>query len=333
MDILHNNVKQIYRSVRFRRGMNAGLPTAIGFEMTTKCNSLCPMCVRRDYPNIINEDMDFSLLEKTVDEIKTWPSKKILFNLTGLSEPTLYPKLIASIAYIKRNIPESKLRIITNGIALTSDLSKDLIRAGLDECIISLNGTNRDDYIAICGVDAYDKVIENIMAFLENRRRLKATTLRINLNLKKHEGNKSNIPKAVSYWNSLLRNKDVASVSDILPLRGRQISRTDRNSSMRYPCAHLWGETKLDIHGNIYPCDGKVMDFNYRKKSELFLGNIRDISIKDAYLSGRVRRFRKIHIMGLFDSLPTCLSCPSWSRFPNYWLHNRLLPFLKIKWL
>lgn len=290
------------------------------------------MCVRRDY-QIVNEDMDFFLLEKTVDEVKKWLHKKILFNLTGLSEPTLYPRLIEAVAYVKRYIPESNVRIITNGIVLTSDLSKDLIQAGLDECMISFNGVNREDYLAICGIDAYEKVTENIKALIENRRSLKSTTLRINLNLKKHEGNKSYIPNAVSYWNPLLGAEDVVSISNILPLRGDQPISSCSNSSARYPCAHLWGEIKLDIHGNIYPCDGKVMDYHYREKSELLLGNVRDTSIKEAYVSDRVRHFRKTHLRGAFDSLPTCLSCPSWSRFPNYWIYNNSFPFLRRMWL
>ncbi len=330
--LMLDHLKQMYRLVRFRRQMNRDLPSAIGFEMTSRCNALCPMCVRRDC-QIINEDMDFSLLEKTVDEVKTWDHKKILINLTGLSEPTLYPRLIEAVAYVKRHIPESNVRIITNGIALTADLSRDLIQAGLGECMISFNGANREDYLAICGVDAYEKVTENIKALLENRRSLKSTSLCINLNLKKHKGNDSYITSAISYWKSLLGPGDIVSISNILPIRGDQPISGCSNTSIRYPCAHLWGEIKLDIHGNIYPCDGKVMDYLYREKSELLLGNVRNTSLREAYLSGRVHDIRKTHLRGAFDSLPTCLSCPSWSRFPNYWMYNHLFPFLRRMWL
>lgn len=329
---LIEDLKQIYRFLRFRRRMNDRFPSAIGFEMTTRCNALCPMCVRRDY-QIVNEDMDFSFLEKTVAEVAKWPRRQILFNLTGLSEPTLYPRLIESVAYVKQHIPESNVRIITNGIAMTSDLSKGLIHAGLNEMIISLNGANRDDYLALCGIDAYEKVTENIAALLENRRLLKSTTLRINLNLKRHESNTADIQNASSYWKPFFGNEDIVTISNVLPIRlDAPINRCGDILS-RYPCGHLWGEIKLDIHGNLYPCDGKVMGYKYRENSELFLGNIRDISIKEAYLSSKVRDFRKIHLEGRFDILPTCQSCPSWSIFPNYWIRNEFFPFLKKMWL
>lgn len=312
--------------------MNRELPSAIGFEMTTKCNSLCPMCLRRDY-QIVNEDMDFSLLEKTVDEVKRWPHEGILFNLTGLSEPTLYPRLLESVMHIKRHIPHSRVKIITNGIALTNGLSKGLLQARLDEITISLNGTTPEDYLAICGVDHFEEVTQNIEALIENRRDLKASTLCINLNLKRHEANAAFIQNAVAKWRPLLNDKDVISISDILPLRGDSPVETCVTAYTRYPCAHLWGEIKLDIQGNIYPCDGKVMDYHYRGKSELFLGNIYDMSIKEAYLSDKVRRTRKSHLDGKFFMVPTCQACPSWSRFPNYWMLNKYFPFLKKRWL
>lgn len=331
MTFLINNLKQAYRLLRFRINMSRNLPSAIGFEMTTRCNALCPMCVRRDY-QIVNEDMDFHILEKTIDEVTKWHHKNILFNLTGLSEPTLYPRLVESVVYVKSHLPESRVRIITNGIALTSGLSKDLIQVGLDEFIISLNGTSRDDYLALCGVDTYETVTENIKALLTNRRLLSSNSLAINLNFKRHEANSSSIQTAISYWERLLGPQDCISVSDILPFRGRQTISMYNNIS-RYPCAHLWGEVKLDVKGNIYPCDGKVMDFNYREKSELLLGNIHTVSIENAYLSEKVKNFRRIHLSGQLDDLPTCKVCPGWYTLPNYWIRNNLFKFSRKLWI
>jgi radical SAM protein with 4Fe4S-binding SPASM domain len=268
-----------------------------------------------------------------VDEVKDWPHEEILFNLTGLSEPTLFPRLVESVKYIKNRVSHSRVKIITNGIALTNILSKDLLQAGLDEITISVNGSNREDYLAICGVDLFEEVTENIRALIENRRDDKTSALCINLNFKKHEANASLIQNAVSYWKLFLDDKDVISISNILPLRGDSPIETCIDAPRRYPCVHLWGEIKLDIQGNIYPCDGKVMDYHYREESELFLGNIRKMSLKEAYLSDKVRHIRKCHLEGKFFMTPTCQSCPSWSRFNNHWISNNYFPFLKKKWL
>lgn len=291
------------------------------------------MCVRRDFQNIVHQDMEFSLLEKTVDEVINWPQKRILFNLTGVSEPTLYPKLVDAVAYINERIPLAKIKMITNGILLTPSLSMSLLKAGLGEIMVSLNGTSQTDYLSICGVDQYETVTANINALIENRHSLKANKLRININIKRHDANRSDIQKMLSHWKPLLGSEDVVSVADILPLRQGNPIQSCWNIPRRYPCAHLWGEVKLDVKGNIYPCDGKVMDFNYRERSELLLGNLHQTSLADTYLSEKVKNFRKVHLSGQFDQLATCKACPVWSIFPNYWIYNKLFPFSRRKWL
>lgn len=315
--------------------MTKALPSVFGFEMTTRCNSQCPMCARREVENIPNHDMELSILKKVVREVKDWHQNKTLFNLTGLSEPTLYPSLLDAVHFIKNNIPHAKVKIITNAISLHNNLSKRLIQVGLDQIMISLNGVDKNDYMRLNGVDQYDNVKRNIEGLIKNRANENTIHPTININFKIHERNIRDIPHAHSHWSNILLKSDTISTSEILPLtEGGNISCSwNAARNKRYPCAHLWGEVKLDVSGNIYPCDGKVMDYNFREKSELFLGNINETTIKNAYLSQKVSWFRKNHLQNDIKSLPTCAQCPIWSIFPNVWIANRFLPFLKRKWL
>jgi len=328
-----NRLKVPYRYILQRLEMQKRLPSVFGFEMTTRCNSLCPMCVRREVKNIENHELEFSILQKVVMEVKDWQQKKVLFNLTGLSEPTLYPYLVDAVSYIKQQIPYARVKIITNGISLVHGLSRRLIRLGLDQIMVSLNAVDRNDYISLCGVNEYETVTKNIKAFLDNRESQGLNSPTLDINLKMHEGNREVIPDTISYWKSLISNHDVVSISDILPIREGFNVLTCRSPTERYPCGHLWGEVKLDVHGNIYPCDGKVMDYRFRERSELYLGNISNLTIEDAYLSAKVSDLRRKHLDGETESLPTCAQCPVWSIFPNVWMNNKILPFLKQKWL
>ena len=52
MDNLFNYIKQVYRLLKNRYQMTKTLPSVFGFEMTTKCNSQCPMCARREIEDI-----------------------------------------------------------------------------------------------------------------------------------------------------------------------------------------------------------------------------------------------------------------------------------------
>lgn len=335
MDNLFNYIKQVYGLLKNRYQMTKTLPSVFGFEMTTKCNSQCPMCARREIENIPLYDMEFQILEKVIMEVKDWYQGRTLFNLTGLSEPILYPNLVDAVILIKNHIPQAKVKIITNAIDLNENLSTRLIKAGLDQITISLNGVNEVDYLRLNGVDEYENVLSNIGSLIRNRANGNTAHPILNINLKIHEGNIDAIPQARLYWSKIISKSDVISISEILPLTKSGDTNFFLNSTMtnRYPCRHLWGEVKLDVKGNLYPCDGKVMDYNFREKSELFLGNINETTINNAYLSQKVSWFRKKHLQNDIQSLPTCAQCPIWSIFPNVWIANGLLPLLKRKWL
>ena len=293
------------------------------------------MCARREVQNIPQDDMEFHILEKIIMEVKDWHQGKTVFNLTGLSEPTLYPKLVDAVSAIKRYIPNAKVKIITNAIDLNENLSKKLIREQLDQITISLNGVNRHDYLKLNGVDEYDNVKNNIELLIKNRIKQNTTYPILNINYKIHKGNIEAIPEARILWSNVILKSDVITISDILPLTKSHNNNFSLNYNIkqRYPCRHLWGEVKLDVHGNIYPCDGKVMDYNFREKSELFLGNINQTTIKNAYLSQKVSWYRKKHLQNDMKSLPTCVQCPIWSIFPNVWIKNRFMALFQRKWL
>lgn len=281
------------------------------------------------------KDHDFLVIEKVVNEVASLPKKKAFFNLARLSELLLYPNLVDAVHFIKHNIPHAKVKIITNAISLRDNLSKLLIQVGLDQIMISLNGVDKNDYLRLNGVDQYDNVKRNPEGLIKNRANENTIHPTINTNFKMHEKNIRDVPHAHSHWGNILLKSDTISTSEILPLtEGGNISyfwNAARNK--RYPCAHLWGEVKLDVNGNIYPCDGKVMDYKFRENSALFLGNINKVTIEDACLSKKVSRFREKHLQDNIVSLPTCEQCPVWSIFPNVWIKNRFLPFLHSNWL
>jgi sulfatase maturation enzyme AslB (radical SAM superfamily) len=267
MNNLFNYIRLIFRIIQNRYQMTKTLPTVFGFEMTTRCNSQCPMCARREVQNIPGYDMEFSILEKVILEVKNWQKERTLFNLTGLSEPTLYPKLVDAVNIIKIHMPQAKVKIITNGIALNEHLSKQLVRAGLDQIMISLNGVDKVDYLKLNGVDEFENVKENIESLIKNRAKENTIYPLLNLDIKMHEGNIEAIPQARLFWSNIISKSDVIGISNILPLTENNDIELffDPKITKRYPCRHLWGEVKLDVKGNLYPCDGKVMDYNFRE--------------------------------------------------------------------
>jgi radical SAM protein with 4Fe4S-binding SPASM domain len=293
------------------------------------------MCCRQEMKTIVKKDMNIQILEKIVNEVKKWPIERPLFNLTGLSEPLLYDNIVESVRYVKENIPHSIVKIITNGIALERELAQDLMDAGLDRMTISLNAGSRRTYNEIAGVDQFDRVIGNIQSLVFIRR-IRATSKPIvDINLKMTDITSGEIENIKNWLRERILPDDIVSVRRILSFRD-DIKTASIDSFYtpieRTPCSVLWNGIKLDVDGNIYPCDGKVMHFNYRTKSELWLGNIYEITLQEVLKTKKIDYLRRCHVLNHYEYLPTCRACDAYREGAHLWIKNRWFPFLKRKW-
>lgn len=84
--------------------------------------------------------------------------------LHGLGEPLLNKELPRMIRYLKER--GTYVLFNSNGIALTLKKGQALIDAGLDEYRLSMDGSTRETYAHVRGVDAFDKIWRNVRAFI-----------------------------------------------------------------------------------------------------------------------------------------------------------------------
>jgi len=334
--ILPVRLKKLLIPLYRRHTILQKIPSSIGFEVTTKCNSLCIMCARREMDYIENRDMDFSILSKVVDEMLALGKRNLNFYLTGLSEPLLYGKLPDAVSYVKGKLPYSRVNTITNGIALNDDLSKQLIQNGLDHIMVSLNAGSRETYKWLCGVDRYAQVVDNILKFLAIRDSLNQSSPTVEINLKITDATRNEIAPAIEFWKNRLLPTDSITTLEILRFRDKLAVKeldSQHRESDRYPCFQLWSSIKLDIDGNIYPCCGKVLHPDYRAKSELCLGNIYETSLHEVYAGEKIKHIRNLHLKDKIAELPTCLKCDAYKKDDNVWLENKYFGFIGRRWI
>ena len=343
-DVMKTLVKRIApefmkKSLRFlsqRKAMLSKFPSSFGFEVTTKCNLTCRMCARQDMEYIEPKELDFYIIEKVVDEVSSIGKKKALFNLAGLSEPLLYTRLSEAVKHIKEKMPQATVKTITNGTLLGGELAAKLIQSGLDFITISLNAGSRESYEWLSGADRYNMVVENIINFLKIRREMGTNKPSVNIDLKITDRTRDEIISAKSFWLKQIFPTDTVTTRNIFKFRElidiKELDSYQKKTEI-YPCLMLWVTTKLDIDGNVYPCDGKVMHYGYRSKSELCLGNIYDSSLTELYLSKKIRDIRNFHLKDDFKMLPTCAGCDAYRVCGNFWARNLWFPFINRKWL
>lgn len=133
------------------------LPISIELHLTNRCNLKCEWCV--DKPIRQNQDLlTWETLQTFIQDI-AWQG--VGLTIEGGGEPTLYYHFNEFVYECKEK--GIHLGLITNGVKMLPD---DVVRC-FDWIRVSLDATNREEYIAEKGVDYFDKVVSNIYRIAE----------------------------------------------------------------------------------------------------------------------------------------------------------------------
>lgn len=105
-------------------------------EPTSTCNLNCRSCMRHSWSEATG-----TMTMKTFDELmaglRNAPALHTV-SFWGVGEPLLHPRIAAMVRATKQLGVEAEL--ITNGLLLDADKAKDLIEAGLDRLVVSVDG-------------------------------------------------------------------------------------------------------------------------------------------------------------------------------------------------
>jgi MoaA/NifB/PqqE/SkfB family radical SAM enzyme len=138
------------------------LPRELYIEVTNRCNSHCQACVRTFRRPEPLRDLTLGEFQSIVDQ---FPALERVV-LHGIGEPLLNAELPAMICAIKARFPSAAVLFNSNAVLLNASWRRSLIEAGLDEYRVSLDGATAATYARIRGLDAYDRMIENLHAFV-----------------------------------------------------------------------------------------------------------------------------------------------------------------------
>ena len=141
--------------------MTLPLPQELYIEVTNRCNSRCQTCVRTFNAWEPLRDMPLHEFRGLIDQVPLL--RRVV--LHGVGEPLLNPDLPAIIAYLKRRAEPPHVLFNSNAILLIPERQEALMKAGLDECRISTDAAHAELYARIRGVDAFDRMVDNVTAF------------------------------------------------------------------------------------------------------------------------------------------------------------------------
>lgn len=148
-------------------------PDHVDIEISSTCNMQCPMCytMTEEFKKRVGRlFMPFELFKKIVDECAKYKVFSIRISLRG--EPFIHPDVIKMIKYAHdKGIKE--ISSLTNGLALTPELFKQAMEAGLTWLTISIDGIGKT-YESIRKPAKFDDIVEKIKKFKEIKEKKKS---------------------------------------------------------------------------------------------------------------------------------------------------------------
>jgi len=151
-------------------------PFVIEIEPTSFCNLKCKYCLHSlTKQEIIASghiftNMSDEIFELLLRQVQEFPHKVMQAGFAGMGEPLLHKRLPWMIERLKKEAKIERVTVTTNGVALSHQMSRDLINAGMDHIKISVNGLSDEDFKRNCNskIDI-DRYMEQI-AYLYNHK-------------------------------------------------------------------------------------------------------------------------------------------------------------------
>ena len=144
----------------------SAFPDHVDIEISSVCNMRCPMCytITEEFKRTVKcQFMSFDLFKKIIDECSEHNIYSVRLSLRG--EPFIHKDVIKMIKYA-HNKGIKEISMLTNGLALTPQLFKKAMNAGLTWLTISIDGIN-EMYESVRIPAKFEDIVEKIKKYKE----------------------------------------------------------------------------------------------------------------------------------------------------------------------
>lgn len=254
---------------------NFDLIQDVELELSTYCNAKCPLCYRNytafkeHYPS-----NNFRPLEDIIKQLDEYKNLKYIRLVGSISEPTLYPKFLELVQYIKsRNII---IELCTNGDTNTPEWWKELgtLLSSEDSVYFTICGSTQEIHEIYRKGTNLKNILINAESFRTINKNDYAQCIRFNYNDDDFSSdNFKNVIKDFSnvYWTEtfLLKNSDNYVIKDNLDLLTPNKSKINNYINIEKLANIKWEKklsksrnckafnekrNQIDVYGNVYPC-------------------------------------------------------------------------------
>lgn len=289
--------RQAYHAAQRLDGL-APFPLQLDFELNSTCQLRCGFCLHgqthvkkeilpyEDYCRVIEEGQRFGLCS---------------IKLNYINEPLLLPDFPRYLRFAREH-GILNMYFATNGLLLDGDRARALIDEGVSKVMISLDAATPETFQIMRSSKEFDRVTQNIRDFIALRNSLGRRFPLVRVNFVQTKKNIHELDQFVKQWEGLV---------DMFGFQ-RQVQLPDREDDLLpapitddpagFRCSFPFKLMVIDARGDILPC----CTFSARPMA---LGNIRAMSIKQAWDSQPIQFLRDTHLKSGYASIPICKHC------------------------
>jgi radical SAM protein with 4Fe4S-binding SPASM domain len=274
-------------------------PTNIDIEPTGRCNLRCIMCpqsfegMTEDESQMISMD----LARKVIDEAAANGVYSVKFTWRG--EPALHKGLVEMVRYAKtKGVPE--VQFTTNGTPYTEQKIRDLILAGLDRIIFSMDGARKETVEKIRVGLNYDRAVENIKTFHRLRAEMGRRKPFIRIQMVRMKENAEEVGEFIEMWKPWVDDIRIADVTD--RGQGGQLAVGDQVAAGRRRCPQPWQRMMVSPAGEVLPCCA-----DWRK--EWVIGDAKTQSLEEIWRGPKMEAMREVQREMRLDDVSPCRNC------------------------
>jgi MoaA/NifB/PqqE/SkfB family radical SAM enzyme len=284
-------------------------PRFFEIETVNTCNARCPMCTIEEWTRNAPTMKD-ALFEKIASEICDHAGTVRRVSLYRDGEPLLDKKLPKRIARLKDG-GVKQLAISTNVSLLDERRSKDLLEAGLDLIILSIDSLDKDVFEKIRVRLVHEEVMANAERFIALRNKIRPQT-QVWVRMIRQESNYEEWPAFEAYWRRKLADHDRVNYHNLhnwgSQLKGFQA--VSESLEGRFPCVALWSLMIVFADGRVPLCN---VDYNNLYPT----GSVADQSIADVWRNDIMAERRRLHLEGSKSKIHICDGCNVWDEPPD----------------
>lgn len=295
-----------------------GKPMAVSIEPTTACNLRCPQCpsglrkFTRPTGNL-KSTLNQEILNKLGKQLQH-------INYYFQGEPFINPEFLELVKEArKRNI---YVVTSTNAHFISEKIAEEICNSGINEVIISIDGTTQETYEKYRIEGQLQKVIEGTKILVTAKNKLKSKSPIITFQFLVTKYNEHQIPEIQKIKSDLgvdrltlktIQVYDFENGNDLIPTNDKysrykksHLANFELKNKFKNSCWRTWSSAVITWDGSVVPCC-------FDKDAEHSFGKIQELGLNEVW-KGNVRKAFYAKILKDRKSIEICKNCSEGSK-------------------